>query len=607
MHRQGNNSMALENREAETLESQCPQPADIRAALARILARPDFTASEHRRKFLSFIVEETLAGRAQTLKGVTIAQEVFGRDASFDSKSDPVVRLEARRLRRDLDSYYIGLGASDPVRISIPKGGYRPVFEDRRQPPGGRTEHEPIAADAEDRATDGGMPVAEPTPRGSIVKPAAMIAVVCLIAGLLLGSLWPERDRSAHQIAPEPGRPKIAVLPFQALDSSETSQLLSAGLSSELLLNLSRFDGLRLYRPPAGAEVGMVLAKLSADSGPAYFVRGEVLTEGEQASIGIELLKGTTDEMIWGNTYNVQLVPGALIDLRGDVSGRIATVLGQPYGPLTDDIGRLSEGTEPSSLDSYLCVLEAYAYRRNFSAAGFAPVLKCLEDSVRRSPDYADAWAMLGWLHLDAGRYQFVAPNKVKAEFDQALASTGRALELAPENVLALKAMSSILHHTGHYNEGERMARRALALNPHDPDTLAQVGWRLAIRGNFDEGIPLLEQAIARSVDAPGWYYHLIAMNLFMEGEYERMRSVAEISAKDGSGYSLLLIATAAAFLGDTETARTAWENVEQNWAFASDPTAFLRRHGATDQIVETMLAGFDKARRVATTGGSNG
>lgn len=79
---------------------------------------------------LTFLIEEALAGRADTLKGYAIGLAVFGRDENFDPQSDPIVRLEARRLRHDLDSYYIAEGARNPIRISIPKGQYAPKFHD---------------------------------------------------------------------------------------------------------------------------------------------------------------------------------------------------------------------------------------------------------------------------------------------------------------------------------------------------------------------------------------------------------------------------------------------------------------------------------------------
>ena len=105
-----------------------PPPAEIRTQLERILDSPTFRSSPRRRAFLRHLVEETLAGRADGLKGYSVGLAVFGRDATFESQSDPVVRLEARRLRRDLDSYYVDAGARDPVRITIPKGHYVPHF-----------------------------------------------------------------------------------------------------------------------------------------------------------------------------------------------------------------------------------------------------------------------------------------------------------------------------------------------------------------------------------------------------------------------------------------------------------------------------------------------
>ena len=82
-------------------------------------------------------MEETLAGRADGLKGYAVEHAVFGRDETFDA-SNPTrcVRFEARRLRRDLDSYYVDAGGRDPVRITIPKGGYVPHFEWHRAPTG---------------------------------------------------------------------------------------------------------------------------------------------------------------------------------------------------------------------------------------------------------------------------------------------------------------------------------------------------------------------------------------------------------------------------------------------------------------------------------------
>ena len=92
-----------------------PEVAAVRAQLDRILDSPGFRATPKRRALLRHLVEETLAGRGELLKGFTIAVAVFDRDASFDSQTDPVVRLEARRLRTEIDAYYGTAGAGRAV------------------------------------------------------------------------------------------------------------------------------------------------------------------------------------------------------------------------------------------------------------------------------------------------------------------------------------------------------------------------------------------------------------------------------------------------------------------------------------------------------------
>ena len=99
------------------------------------MASGAFPASARRRKLLEYVVEQTLAGRGDRLKAYDLAVCVLGRDAGFDPQGDPIVRIEASRLRRDLEHYYLTDGRDDPIRITIPKGHYVPAFEVRERPP----------------------------------------------------------------------------------------------------------------------------------------------------------------------------------------------------------------------------------------------------------------------------------------------------------------------------------------------------------------------------------------------------------------------------------------------------------------------------------------
>src|SRR5215475_10280351 len=105
-------------------------PADaILACLDNVLASEEFSNSQQLSLFLRHIVENTAHGTDTSLKESAVGVAVFNRKASYDPKLDPIVRVEARRLRLRLDDYYRRTGGVDPVRICLPKGGYVPVFQ----------------------------------------------------------------------------------------------------------------------------------------------------------------------------------------------------------------------------------------------------------------------------------------------------------------------------------------------------------------------------------------------------------------------------------------------------------------------------------------------
>ncbi len=108
-----------------------PAPISCRATeleLARVLESATFRRSVQLARLLRFIVEQTLAGADGASKETLIAIAIFGRRADYDPSCDPVVRVEARRLRRKLDEYYAHEGRANPLRIDVPKGGYVPRF-----------------------------------------------------------------------------------------------------------------------------------------------------------------------------------------------------------------------------------------------------------------------------------------------------------------------------------------------------------------------------------------------------------------------------------------------------------------------------------------------
>jgi TolB-like protein len=198
------------------------EAAAVRRQLERILASPGFVRSERMCRFLRFTVEEALRGSSPAnLKEAVIAIQVFDRTADFNPATDPVVRVEARRLRAKLEDYYAGSGAADPLVITLPKGTYWPHFQSAAERPAGSR-----PAPAEPAAAAG-------WPRLSWV--AALVAVL-LAAWALLGG----------PIGSRGSQPSVAVLPMLDLTDDRSLGNFSDGLTEQLIITLSRIEGLRV-------------------------------------------------------------------------------------------------------------------------------------------------------------------------------------------------------------------------------------------------------------------------------------------------------------------------------------------------------------------------
>ncbi|UES37041.1 tetratricopeptide repeat protein [Roseibium aggregatum] len=574
-------------------------PARVREELSRVLQSDHFHATPKRRAMLTFLIEEALAGRADTLKGYAIGLAVFGRDENFDPQSDPIVRLEARRLRHDLDSYYIAEGARNPIRISIPKGQYAPKFHDNL-----------ASVTARDGSTTGNDETAgshapeevNASPRSvrtSSRLPWLVAGGAVLFALLVLGAAVVMRFQPVQQERLEASQPSVMVLPFSVTSTDPEQQILAAGIAEQIMTALSRFPDFRIFWPPSGRKVGETFdpVEIGQQENVSFLISGSVVSEGEIVRVAAKLVHSPSKRVLWSGSYDRKRSRTTLLEIEKSIASEIATVAGQPYGVIKSELAsNLPAGSEPSN-DSFECVLRGYVYRRNFSRQLHAKVQECLNRAVKRDPGYVEAWAMLGWLYLDSGRFGLAAKGDKELAFDSALDAASHALSLDGNNILALKALSSINHYMGNIEEGERLAKKALDLNPNDPDTLAQLGWRLAVVGKFEEGIPYLEKAIERTRNAPGWYFHLIAINHLLNNRYAEMLTAAKKGVLDGSGVSWCLVAIAQSKLGNKAAARAALEKMaEVSPGLGRDPGTFLRSHQASEQIVTALMAGLKEA-----------
>jgi serine/threonine-protein kinase len=198
----------------------------IREQLARILASDSFKRAGRSERLLTYLIDQTVAGRAEYLKEYTLGVDAFDRGADFDPRSDPIARVEASRLRNKLELYYATAGKDDPVVISLPKGSYVPAFAARNVAP-------PTAV------TD------VPQPRSRTLAAAAAAAALAA-AGTVATYEWLERG------ALEPARAllklDVAVGAEGVLSTEVGSNLALSPDGSVLVFLALRADGTtRLY------------------------------------------------------------------------------------------------------------------------------------------------------------------------------------------------------------------------------------------------------------------------------------------------------------------------------------------------------------------------
>ncbi|QCO16589.1 hypothetical protein D3869_14830 (plasmid) [Azospirillum brasilense] len=511
----------------------------IDAALARVLASRSLRGSARGRRFLQFIVQETLAGRAKRIKAYTIAMDVFDRDASFDPLLDPVVRIQAGRLRRSLEHYYLTEGATDPLRIAIPKGGYVPQFS-----------LAPVAAGT-DLPDEASGKASAPSPdrlaplRASLLhwhgidRPlrwlavAAMVTILAVVGlGLFVGwrGIAPAPSTIASERAAAPAAPQRAVrgpallvLPFANGSGDPTLDLVADGITEDLVAALIRFDDFLVFgadtsfRYPSAPALREAVPTTRVD----YLLKGSVAQTGDYIQVTATLIAAKDHRYLWSDSFRRAVTPTRLLDLRHDIAVQVARTLAQSDGVIEREEARLNEQHAPQDLSSYACLLRTRQYWRQLSAALHAEVRDCLERTTRNDPGYPEAWAALAMVTIDEARLGFNTGPAPSNPVDDGLQLAERAVSLAPDSAFSHQALGLAWWMRREPQRSIAAYERALALNPNDSAILADLGRCYSLTGDWERGIPLIREAFTRNPAQPSWYRIVIATYHYVNGRYD--------------------------------------------------------------------------------------
>jgi TolB-like protein len=328
----------------------------VRNELAAILGSPEFVNSPRLSGFLKYVVEESLAGRAANLKEYQIGLDVFGRPESFDPKSDPVVRVEARQLRFKLTRYYEGRGSEDGVVISVPKGAYAAHFE--------------TLAKAPTPATPPEIPAAS---RKSHILAAVIFVALCAIGAWFW--IWVNRATA---------NPSVVILPFTNMSGDPANDYLTDGLTDGLTGALSRVKTLRVIAGPSAAAVKSTnddVHKIGRMLDVASVLQGDVARQSEKVRITARLLRTSDGSIQWTRTWEGAV--GQMYLAQAEIAAGVARAMrvsSRPDRPVT---------TDPVAQDYYL---RARYEADQLTRSGLESAIQHYELAVKRDPGYAAAW-----------------------------------------------------------------------------------------------------------------------------------------------------------------------------------------------------------------------
>jgi TolB-like protein len=469
-----------------------------RAQLALILDSIDFDATGRERRFLSHVVEEALSGRGDRIKAYSIAVEVFGRGEAFDPQTDPIVRIEAGHLRRALERYYLTAGHTDPILITIPKGGYVPAFSLRS----------PSALEAPPLSVISQKPTEFPARRMPLLLTALGAVAFLVVAALVLVWSWTSVRPGAPVI------PRVLVEKFDDLTGTQSGSAIAIGLKQEIVVQLSKFKDIAVMETPAnGGEASL----------PRFVLSGSVNLAPDAFWLRMRLVNRADGSILWSESYNGGLRVADLVKAQADIASKVATSLAQAYGVIFQADAKLHVSNPPDDWAAYSCTLSFYEYKTTLDPITRASVRTCLEKTVDHFPDYATAWGLLSLIYIDDYRFEIPAdPASSAAALEFGLAAARKAVEADPLNVRGRQAEMLGLYFSKEIDAALSVGKQALAINPNDTNFMGEYGERLALSGNWHEGCALLNEARERNPGALRTFEADLALCSYFSGDYQR-------------------------------------------------------------------------------------
>ena len=451
--------------------SKKPDRESVLDELDRVVASQDFANKPVMRKLLAYLVTETLEGRSKSIKGYSIAVDVFGQGGEFDPNSSALVRNNAVRLRTLLKTYYLDDGRESLLHIDIPKGGYVPRFlpgysgSDESQSP----------------------PKAAP-------------------------------DRIQDILPPQP--PSISVLPFRNLTKDPGSDYLAIGFPRALADEIAKFElrvvGAHSVSEEAATGNGFNVA--ARDMGVDFVVEGEIAALGGRVKVSCRLISTSDMTQLWSDSFKLDIAEDNVFEVQEETAARIAGLVGGEYGYVNKFRYQAMLDSRPQSPNEQEILLKNYYAVAVLSDKVLNEFLLDVEEALKREPDSALIHACASAVYSTMWPFAYPSPDETLAKF---VYHAEKAYDLNPGNQWALGAICYkcfVLNETDRFYMLFDKHKDWLANSP-----LRLGAWAMYIcfLGDWERGKPLLDKVFDHNADTPSWLRSPLCMYHFRQCNYE--------------------------------------------------------------------------------------
>ena len=474
----------------------------IREELDRVLASQAFLTADRRARLLRFLVEESLADRADSLKESVIAMEVFDRASDYDPKLESIVRVEMGRLRSRLTEYYAQTGANDPVRIEVPKGGYQPAFAFTGQEP------------------------TQPTPlpsRRMVGGPLAIALGIGIMLGLgLAATVWWRSQgggRAAHI--------SIVVLPFLNLSGEPGKEYLGDSLTDELTEALAESKDLRVVARTSAFQFkgkNQDVREIGRALNAGAVLEGSIALRDDKFRVVVQLIRAADGYHLWSRTYDETLA--GLSHVETEIAGSIEHTL-LPDGETGT---RTRPATAPiisSNPEAHELYMRAIYQLQLHTADSLRESLKLSQDAVRTDPQYVRAYFAIARAETSLSAIGVISGREAT---ELGRAAVKKALAIDPQ---FSDAHAYMAHTTYVYDWDWPAAEKEYALALQAEGSHGQAhslyGWGLMTRRRFDEARSHLRIAEELDPQSPGSRQNMVTDLIFERNFPAAKREIADL------------------------------------------------------------------------------